>query len=88
MGFLVYAVRGYLASLLRRILALGSAREARRHRRQQRRLLAKETTAEQRLEWLEETLFFLWENGLRPSKLPDPTTAGGLADEKSPPAAG
>ena len=41
------------------------------HRRDQRRRIARETTPQQRLEWLEDTLFFLWENGLLPSKLPD-----------------
>jgi hypothetical protein len=42
------------------------------HRREQRRFIAENTTPQQRLEWLEETLFFLWENGLLPSKLSPP----------------
>jgi hypothetical protein len=42
------------------------------HRRDQRRRVARETTPQERLEWLEEMLFFLWENGLIPSKLSPP----------------
>lgn len=37
-----------------------------RHRREQRLHLMRETTPQQRLEWL----LFLWESGLMPSKLP------------------
>ena len=41
-----------------------------RHRHEQRLHLMRETTPQQRFEWLEETLLFLWESGLIPSKLP------------------
>jgi hypothetical protein len=42
------------------------------HRRDQRQRIARETTAEQRLQWLEDTLFFLWENGLLPDQRSKP----------------
>jgi hypothetical protein len=41
------------------------------HRAEQIRRVARETTPEQRVHWLEDTLLLLWENGLLPSKLPD-----------------
>ena len=38
------------------------------HRRAQRKWIAQNTTPEQRMEWLEEMLFMLWENGDLSSK--------------------
>ncbi|MEZ0327512.1 MAG: hypothetical protein ACAH95_16560 [Fimbriimonas sp.] len=39
------------------------------HRREQRVILARNTTPEERVQWLEETLFFLWHNGLLPNRI-------------------
>lgn len=36
------------------------------HRRDQMRRAARETTASERVQWLEDTLSFLWRNGLLP----------------------
>jgi hypothetical protein len=40
------------------------------HRLEQRRWIARETTPQQRVQWLEDTLFMLWRNGFLPSKGP------------------
>ncbi len=50
------------------------------HRLEQRRQLARETTPQQRVQWLEDTLFMLWRNGLLPSKMPDQSDAADPPD--------
>lgn len=54
------------------------------HRRDQVRRIARETTASERVQWLEDTLSFLWRNGLLPAQIMTETLhAGG---DKPPPA--
>ncbi|MEZ0326800.1 MAG: hypothetical protein ACAH95_12935 [Fimbriimonas sp.] len=45
------------------------------HETEQLRYIAQNTTDEERMQWLEDTLFFLWRNGLLKSLLPAPDEA-------------